>query len=322
MPYRDRRAPFALLAAVAASSASPLQPLGAGALAAGASSSASALQPLDPGAAAATRTTPPLGPGGCPSAGGARPCSGHGSCRGGRCVCDRGWGEPTCARAEYLLACPSNCSWHAAPPLSGGACVGGRCVCAAGRSGDDCADVTNVSCEPGCSGHGECLDGRCACVPGYYGDACAQGCAGYVPATQKPCSGRGLCAPTGSPGRSPDRCRCFVGFEGDGCERDVEGVASCARDCSGRGSCRHGRCTCDARFAGHDCSIELRHGRLVHALDSRLARALAALVVFAATAGCAGLMYRYAEDVHYNLATPMQVLGIDPVAPARRKGGA
>lgn len=75
------------------------------------------------------------------------------------------------------------------------------------------------------------------------------------------------------PGHSLDRCKCFVGFAGVGCEDDLEGVTTCAHNCSWpRGTCRHGRCACARAYTGHDCSIELRHGQLSHALDSAAAK--------------------------------------------------
>ena len=142
------------------------------------------------------------------------------------------------------------------------------------------------------SGSG-CYDGRCECRPGYYGPACLLGCAGYVAETGAPCSGHGICVSTGSPGHSQEWCKCHAGFAGAACEKDLEGVAICPRDCSGRGTCRAGRCSCEPKFAGHDCSIELRHGRLAHALDSGAARVAAALACFVLTAGFAfgGLRY-------------------------------
>ena len=230
-----------------------------------------------------------IGPHGCPSVT-LRPCSGHGVCEAGHCSCDRGFSGSACARREYLFACPSNCSWPS------GQCVDGTCVCATGYSGDDCADRTPVNCSLTCAahGHGECVNGGCRCKRGFYGPDCLQGCPGFDASNGRPCSGHGLCVPTGSPGHSLDRCKCFIGFAGVGCEKDLEGVTTCARNCSfPAGTCYRGRCTCSPRFAGHDCSIELRHGKLAHALDSPVARLGAVMAVFAASTLMAMMLLRF-----------------------------
>lgn len=231
-----------------------------------------------------------LGPGGCPSET-LRVCSGHGKCDVGHCRCDRGFSGVACTVREYLLACPHNCS----APFRG-QCIDRTCVCADGFSGDDCAKRTPVNCTLTCAahGHGECVAGQCACRPGFYGPDCLQGCPGFDLYLGKACSGHGLCVPTGSPGHSLDRCKCFVGFDGPGCEDDLEGVTTCARNCSWpRGSCAHGRCTCAPSFAGHDCSIELRHGQLTHALDSGVAKLGAILGVLILSVASGLLLLRY-----------------------------
>ena len=113
----------------------------------------------------------------------------------------------------------------------------------------------------------------------------------------------------GSPGHSADRCKCFVGFAGDGCERDLEGTTTCPRACSGHGKCANGRCSCDEKFAGHDCSIELRHSRLAHALDSMLARLGAASACFAVSSIGAALALRYINAAGLKVESkPMQPL--------------
>ena len=80
-----------------------------------------------------------------------------------------------------------------------------------------------------------------------------------------------------------------VGFAGVGCEEDLEGVTTCERNCSWpHGSCYNSRCACQPKYAGHDCSIELRHGRLAHALDSAAAK-LGAVVAVGAVSTCIAL---------------------------------
>ena len=230
-----------------------------------------------------------IGPLGCPS-NTLRPCSGHGSCNpNGHCSCDRGFSGSACDRFEYLVGCPQNCT---AP---NGKCFRGRCICNRGFSGDDCADRTPVNCSISCAanGRGECINGECVCRPGYYGTDCIQGCPAYVEATGEPCSGHGICVSTGSPGHALDACKCFTGFEGSGCERDLEGVTTCPRDCSGHGTCNGGRCTCDDRYAGRDCSILLRHGRLAHLLDSHVSRLCAVAACLAATSLLAAFALRW-----------------------------
>ena len=253
-----------------------------------------------------------IGPSGCPSTT-LRACSGHGMCDAGLCSCDRGFSGGACDRREYLFACPRNCS----ASTGGGKCVDDRCVCSAGFSGDDCGDRTGVSCSPACVslGHGECISGACVCRPGFYGADCLQGCEGYDASLGKPCSGRGICAPTGSPGHSADMCKCHVGFDGSGCELDLEGVTTCERNCSWpHGTCHKGRCTCAARHAGRDCSIELRHGELAHALDSPLARLGAVGLGLFVSSLCALLALRY---VNVGAGKVLEARGTKAAAPER-----
>ena len=62
------------------------------------------------GCASYTTVLADLEPTACPTTT-TRPCSGHGSCQGHACACDRGFSGPACARRDYLYACPANCSW-------------------------------------------------------------------------------------------------------------------------------------------------------------------------------------------------------------------
>ena len=103
--------------------------------------------------------------------GGAAPCSGHGRCDAGTCVCAEGYAGHACE----IALCVSSCHGH-------GHCASpGRCVCSGGWSGPDC---TVPGC-PGrlwqqssgrweaCTSHGECLPtGECECDRGWIGAAC------------------------------------------------------------------------------------------------------------------------------------------------------
>ncbi|XP_050776849.1 tenascin-X-like, partial [Gopherus flavomarginatus] len=172
------------------------------------------------------------------------------------CVCQPGWGGPTCAEPQ----CPGGCGGR-------GECVTGRCVCPPGFTGshcetpvcaDDCNDqgrcqggrclcfpgYSGPACEtpdcPGdCHGRGRCQDGRCLCRPGYAGPDCGtQACPGD-------CSERGRCLKNGV-------CACHRGYTGPDCSQPA-----CPGDCGGHGECRHGECHCQDGYAGEDCTIEI-----------------------------------------------------------------
>ncbi|KAH1183012.1 hypothetical protein KIL84_004504, partial [Mauremys mutica] len=170
------------------------------------------------------------------------------------CVCQPGWGGPTCAEPQ----CPGGCGGR-------GECVAGRCVCPPGFAGarcetpvcaDDCNDqgrcqggrclcfpgYSGPACEtpdcPGdCHGRGRCQDGRCLCRPGYAGPDCGtRACPGD-------CSGRGRCLKNGV-------CACHRGYTGPDCSQPA-----CPSDCGGHGECRNGECHCQDGYAGEDCTL-------------------------------------------------------------------
>ncbi|XP_044838783.1 tenascin-X-like [Mauremys mutica] len=172
------------------------------------------------------------------------------------CVCQPGWGGPTCAEPQ----CPGGCGGR-------GECVAGRCVCPPGFAGarcetpvcaDDCNDqgrcqggrclcfpgYSGPACEtpdcPGdCHGRGRCQDGRCLCRPGYAGPDCGtRACPGD-------CSGRGRCLKNGV-------CACHRGYTGPDCSQPA-----CPSDCGGHGECRNGECHCQDGYAGEDCTLEI-----------------------------------------------------------------
>ena len=110
------------------------------------------------------------GPESCPE-----PCSAHGTCEFGFCLCDQGFLGPQCADkacpnsqcvhdyANHIFDCRF-CAGH------GTCAANGTCVCDKGWRGEDCSIL---HCPGGCSGHGSCkLGGRCDCDPGFGGEDC------------------------------------------------------------------------------------------------------------------------------------------------------
>ena len=185
----------------------------------------------------------------------------------------------------------------------------GRCECARGRSGDDCAAVTPVNCSARCTspaGRAECVDGACRCHPGFYGADCESGCPGYVPSESLACNGHGVCVSgvRGTEGR--DHCSCKEGFAGVGCEKDVLGVLSCPRSCSGHGSCSHGRCRCHSNFAGRDCSIRLTADatRMLDTWSSRLTVIIICFLGTSCIAFAASFYISYGQGSGRRLAAP------------------
>ncbi|XP_074873701.1 tenascin-X isoform X3 [Carettochelys insculpta] len=109
------------------------------------------------------------------------------------CVCEPGWGGPTCAEPR----CPGGCGGR-------GQCEGGRCVCPPGWAGARCQTPV---CPDDCNDQGRCVAGRCACFPGYAGPACER------PLCPGDCGGRGECR--------DGRCHCRPGYAGPACTVEI-----------------------------------------------------------------------------------------------------
>ncbi|KAM7133980.1 tenascin-X [Macrochelys suwanniensis] len=185
-------------------------------------------------------------------------CSRHGAFDPATCgcVCQAGWGGPTCAEPQ----CPGGCGGR-------GECVAGACVCPPGWAGARCQ---TPACADDCNDQGRCRDGRCACFPGYSGPACeTPDCPGDCHGRGRCRDGRCLCRPgyagpdcgtRACPGDCGGRgrclksgvCACHRGYAGPDCSQPA-----CPGDCGGRGECRRGECHCPEGYAGEDCSIEI-----------------------------------------------------------------
>ncbi len=155
--------------------------------------------------------------------------------------------------------------------------------CAPGYADPDGDGVceAQAACEAdSCSGHGVCDDSSgapvCTCDAGYAGDACATCADGYhleadacvadAVCTADSCGGHGTC--DDSSGQVV--CTCDVGYEGQACDACAagyhdDGQGGCVADetcqantCSGHGACDDSGgapvCTCDAGYAGLNCS--------------------------------------------------------------------
>ena len=71
------------------------------------------------------------------------------------------------------------------------------------------------------------------------------------------CSWEGACyrEPRGGGDLGPPQCKCYAGSDGDSCQARL--AAACTNECSGRGRCLRGVCSCDLGYFGLDCSVDL-----------------------------------------------------------------
>ena len=121
-------------------------------------------------------------------------CSHHGVCLlGPACVCDVGWGGPTCSSK----LCNNNCSYP-----NGECTQDASCNCTENWSGESCA---HPRCPGDCLGRGVCISGTCSCRPEFAG----HGCEDVVCLNH--CSGRGWCNTTSQ------SCECDLGYTGSDC---------------------------------------------------------------------------------------------------------
>ncbi|CAC5374275.1 NAGPA [Mytilus coruscus] len=103
-------------------------------------------------------------------------CSGHGTCKDGKCLCNTNWGGSACDH----LSCQNHCSHH-------GTCTNDGCTCEAGWMGDNCNTscsqgyygkncVQQCSCSHGSTGTCDAVNGKCDCQPGFTGQLCENEC--------------------------------------------------------------------------------------------------------------------------------------------------
>ena len=186
------------------------------------------------------------------SGGSCNPCSGHGTCEDGYCVCDDNWfdDEPSqCSKTCPVSPGGEVCSGNGVCRLYGDTAA---CVCARGWRGDDCS----VEC-PGmaatgkpCTGNGACIldytnnvpSATCECSGKFIGAACDAEC----PGDGEICTGHGTCEAQG--GNATCTCESdILEWTGPGCN------CTDLITCNGKGRCESGSCVCDGNRAGKNC---------------------------------------------------------------------
>jgi|EP01046_Picozoa_sp_COSAG06_P050276 hypothetical protein len=162
-------------------------------------------------------------------------CGSHGSCSGGRCVCESGaYTGDQCQ--NYDTCYGIDCGRH-------GTCSGGTCTCESGAyTGDRCQNY-DACYGIDCGSHGSCSRGRCVCESGAYtGDRCQN----YNACYDISCGRHGSC--------SGGTCVCESGaYSGDRCQNydNCFGI-----DCGAHGTCSDGSCVCEndgAVYTGERC---------------------------------------------------------------------
>lgn len=99
-----------------------------------------------------------------------------------------------------------------------------------------------------CSGHGNCECGKCKCEHPWAGEYCdvdESGCFEIIEGHPIKCNDQGDCV--------NNRCVCNDRYDGKFCGC-IKNTATCMKEgqlCSGRGTCRCGRCDCSKQFTAH-----------------------------------------------------------------------
>lgn len=202
--------------------------------------------------AASSTLTPPVPRAVCGTLG--RPCSPHGLCVSGACVCEAGFVGPDCGlvlNGSPSATCPQGCSDH-------GECAFGTCVCEPGYSGRRCEKNTFLTCPDDCNSHGICHLGTCECHPGFEGKDCSL----VKPCYEHGCE-RGACV--------QGVCECVWGFRGANCSEEIpvnelpekdylstDGLHTCGtKGCGAHGVCMANQCVCVEGYGGVLCELPL-----------------------------------------------------------------